>query len=364
MKIPFYNLKASYSGIENEINESIGKVVERGYFIRSEEVEKFERSFADYCAIKHCIGVGNGLDALRLCLEAFGIGQGDEVIVPSHTFIATWLAVSSVGAIPVAVDVCFDSFNLNPELLANAISPRTKAIIPVHLYGHPADIDKIIEITANRDIRIIEDAAQAHGAVYNNKKCGNLADIAAFSFYPTKNLGAFGDGGAITTNDDYIAEKVLMLSNYGSKEKYNFEIKGYNSRLDEIQAAILSVKLKYLDKWNERRRHIADIYFNELGNCKDITLPSVRSNCLPVWHLFVVRLQGRNRVQEQLYIDGIGTMIHYPELPGNQAGYNTLKNAQSIIDTKDLLSLPMGSYLTDEEIMYICNSLKKALNHV
>ena len=291
MTIPFLNLKAAHNELNKEMSDAFERVLSSGWYIQGTEVRTFESEFSSYCQTEHCVGVGNGLDALHLILRAFDIGEGDEVIVPANTYIATWLAVSFAGAKPIPVEPDQRTYNINPKLIESSITSRTKAIIVVHLYGLPADMDEINAIARKHDLKVIEDAAQAHGASYKGRRVGSLGDAAGFSFYPGKNLGAIGDGGAVTTNCSTLADRVRALGNYGSRVKYHNEIKGYNSRLDELQAAFLRAKLAVLDEWNQRRRRIADRYLEQL-NIEGITLPFVPKWAEPVWHLFVVRTQG------------------------------------------------------------------------
>ena len=307
-----------------------------------------------YCDSKYCVGVANGLDALHLLLRAYGIGAGDEVFVPSNTYIATWLAVSQVGATPVPVEPDATTFNLDPNRLAAALTTRTKAILPVHLYGQPADMDPIMAFARQHGLKVIEDNAQSQGARYKGRRTGSLGDAAGHSFYPGKNLGAFGEAGAITTDDAALADRVRTLRNYGSKKKYYNEVKGYNSRLDELQAAFLRVKLKKLDEWNKRRASVAKIYLEKLNEADGLQLPFVPVWAEPVWHLFVVRHPQRDRLQEQLTAAGIGTMIHYPVPPHLSGAYATdgwsrgaFPLAEKLAAT--VLSLPMGPHLSGEQ---------------
>ncbi len=352
--IPFLDLKAGYLELKEEMDEACRRVFDSGCYILGEEVEQFEQEFAQYCEAKHCIAVGNGLDALHLILLALGIGEGDEVIVPAHTFIATWLSVSHAGATPVPVEPDPDTYNIDPSKIEQAISSRTKAIMPVHLYGQPADMDSIAEIAARHGLRVIEDAAQAHGARHRGRRVGSLGDAAGFSFYPGKNLGAFGDGGAVTTNDDVIADKVKMLRNYGSRIKYAHESIGFNSRLDPLQAAFLRAKLGRLDEWNDRRRRLAAHYLDQLAGCEGLTLPYVPFWAEPVWHLFVVRHARRDDLRQNLESAGIGTLIHYPIPPHLSDAYRrdfaelALPIAENIART--CLSLPMGPQVSEEMV--------------
>ncbi len=295
MDVPFVDLDAAYRELEEPIDAAAKRVLGSGQFILGPEVEHFERAFADYLGAKHCVGVGTGLDALMLALAALGIGPGDEVIVPAATFVATWLAVSRVGATPVPVAVTEETFTLDPVAVEGAITDRTRAVIPVHLYGHPADLEAIADIARDHGLHVVDDAAQAHGARYRGRPIGALTTASAFSFYPTKNLGAVGDGGAVTTNDDSIAERVRMLRNYGAREKYRNEYLGWNSRLDPIQAAILRVKLERLDEWNSRRRRVADRYREGLSGLSWLRLPSEASWATHVYHLFVIRVRPPRR---------------------------------------------------------------------
>ena len=358
MKVPFLDLKASYLELQKELDAAYHRVMNSGLFILGSEVEAFELEFATYCGAKHCIGVGSGLEALHLILRGMGIGHGDEVIVPANTYIATWLAVSYAGATPIPIEPDERTYNINPELIERAISDRTKAILPVHLYGQPADMDPIMDIARRHGLKVIEDAAQGHGARYKGKRVGNLGDAAGFSFYPGKNLGAFGDGGAVTTNDDVLAGKVRVLRNYGSRVKYYNEVKGFNSRLDELQAAFLRVKLRKLDEWNERRRQLAALYQKGLHGVPDLILPSVPDWADPAWHLFVVRFPVRDQLQAHLKSSGIGTLIHYPIPPHLSGAYDgeDFNNASLPVCSalaKTVLSLPIGPHLTKEQLISI-----------
>jgi dTDP-4-amino-4,6-dideoxygalactose transaminase len=330
-----------------------------GLFILGPEVDAFEEEWAKYCDAKYAVGLANGLDALIMALQALDVGPGDEVIVPSNTYIATWLAVSAVGATPVPVEPNSNTYNIDINLIAAAITQKTKVILPVHLYGQPADMDPILTLARQHDIRVVEDAAQAHGAYYKKKRIGGHGDIVCWSFYPGKNLGAMGDGGAITTNRADLADKVKVLSNYGSRTKYVNEVQGVNSRLDPIQAAVLGVKLKYLDEWSERRRKIADIYTKALKGT-DLILPYVPDWAEPVWHLYVVRSNNRNTLQRRIEASGIGTLIHYPIPPHMQEAYsglgisdNHFPLASQISD--EILSLPIGPQMEIQQASYVCN---------
>ena len=360
MKIPFLDLKASYLELRHELDTAYARVMESGWYILGGEVDAFEAEFASFCGVRHCVGVGNGLEALHLILRAMGIGEGDEVIVPSNTYIATWLAVSYAGAIPVAVEPDRATYNLDPELLEAAITPRTKAIIAVHLYGQPADMDRINAIAVDHGLKVIEDAAQAHGARYKGRRAGALGDAAGFSFYPGKNLGAFGDGGAVTTNDDDVAARIRMLRNYGSTVKYHNEEKGYNSRLDELQAAFLRVKLRHLDAWNARRVELAGLYAGVLKET-GLVLPEVLAACEPAWHLYVVRVKDRARMTQLLDKQGVGWLIHYPVPPHQQQAYQESHAGLSYPIAEELsnhvLSLPMGPHLELQQAREMCDLL-------
>jgi dTDP-4-amino-4,6-dideoxygalactose transaminase len=363
MTIPFFDLKASYLEIKDELDSTYRRVMESGWYILGKEVEAFEAEFAAYCEVKHCVGVGNGLDALQLILRAMDIGPGDEVIVPAHTFIATWLAVSYAGATPIPVDIDERTYNIDPVLIEAAITKKTRAIMPVHLYGQPADMDRIIEIANCHGLKVIEDAAQAHGARYKGKRAGSLGDAAGFSFYPVKNLGAFGDGGAVTTNDDDLARKIRRLRNYGSEQKYVHEVKGFNSRLDELQAGFLRIKLRKLDDWNSRRLQLAESYFNELREAHDITIPFVPAWADSSWHLFVVSVKNREMLQHHLLNAGISSMIHYPIPPNLQGAYRNISTPRDFPITQNIqnyvLSLPLYPQLNPLEIGRICRIIKQ-----
>lgn len=350
MNVPFLDLKAGYLELQPEIDAAIKRVLESGWYILGEEVEAFEREYATYCEAKHCVGVANGLDALHLALLALGVEAGDEVIVPSNTYIATWLAVSQCGATPIPVEPVAATYNLDPTRIEAAITPRTKVILPVHLYGQPADMDPILAIARKHGLKVLEDGAQAHGARYKGKRIGAHSDVVAWSFYPGKNLGAYGDGGAITTDDAEIAERIRALGNYGSRVKYVNDVQGFNSRLDPIQAAALRVKLKVLDEWNIRRAVIAHRYQTELTGA-GVTLPFVPDWAEPAWHLYVVQHPQRDALQKELGEAGIGTLIHYPIPPHLQQAYASagyVKGQLPIAEqmAKQLLSLPMGPHLT------------------
>lgn len=349
--IPFLDMKAPYIELRDELDTAYRRVMDSGWYILGAEVEAFESEFAEYCGVKHCVGVGNGLEALHLVLKAWGIGLGDEVIVPSNTYIATCLAVTNTGATPVLVEPLEGTYNIDPERIEAAISNKTKAIIPVHLYGQPADMVPICRIALRHGLKVLEDAAQAHGAKYRGRRAGGLGDAAGFSFYPSKNLGAFGDGGAVTTDDAELAHKIRLLRNYGSSVKYVNEISGGNSRLDEFQAALLRVKLRYLDIWNERRSRIAEWYLKTLYKTfPGLVLPMVPDWAEPCWHLFIVRSSNRDDFQKMLASCGIGTMIHYPIPPHLQKAYRSLGYHEESFPVaekmaREVLSLPIGPHL-------------------
>ena len=363
--VPFLDLPAAYAELQAELDATVRRVMASGRFILGPEVSAFEKEFAAYCQTAHAIGVGSGLDALRLILLGYGVGRGDEVAVPSHTFIATWLAVTQTGATPVPVEPEPATFNITAEVVEAAITPSTKAIIPVHLYGHPVDMDGIVALGRERGIAVIEDAAQAHGARYRARRAGCLADAAAFSFYPVKNLGATGDAGAITTDDDALAERVRMLRNYGSRIKYHHDLPGLNSRLDSLHAGMLRIKLRHLDEWNERRRAVADLYAQRLGGIEGLALPVAADWAEPVWHLFVVRHPQRRWLQERLSDAGVETIIHYPIPPHLTGAYAAafkgvrLPVAERLGD--EVLSLPIGPHLALEDAERVAVAVRDAL---
>lgn len=364
MIIPFLDLGAAYREIQAELELAVLASLRSGWYIGGQDVEAFEEEFAAYTETQHCVGVANGLDALHLALVAMGIGTGDEVIVPSNTYIATWLAVSQCGAVPVPVEPVEFTYNLDPSKVEAAITPRTKAILPVHLYGQPADIDPILALAGKHGLRVLEDAAQAHGARYKGKRIGGHGDAVAWSFYPGKNLGALGDAGAVTTNDPKIADRIRILRNYGSRVKYVNEVKGYNSRLDPVQAVALRVKLKYLDEWNARRAAIAARYAEKLAGT-GLMLPSVPTWAEPAWHLYVVQYTKRDALQKALQEAGIGTLIHYPIPPHLQkaywdAGYAAGRFPIAESMANRLLSLPMGPQLDDAAVTAAIVALKTA----
>ena len=362
MSVPFLDLGATYDELRQELVAGFQRVMNSGWYILGDEVEAFEREWASYCSVAHCVGVGNGLEALHLVLRAWGIGDGDEVIVPSNTYIATWLAVSQVGARPVPVEPDLETYNIDPARIESAISRRTRAIMPVHLYGQPADMDPINEIAARHGLKVLEDAAQAHGARNKGRRTGGLGHAAGWSFYPTKNLGAFGDAGAVTTDDAELADRVRVLRNYGSRAKYLNEVKGYNSRLDPLQAAFLRVKLGHLDEWNQRRCAVAGRFLEALSGIPSLIVPRVPAWAEPVWHQFVVRHPRRDDLKSALEKQGIGTMIHYPVPPHLSEAYadlamtsGTLPIAEDIATT--VLSLPIGPHMAESNVRRVAENV-------
>ncbi len=364
MNIPFLDLGAAYRELQTEIDTAVARSLNSGYYIGGPEVEAFEEEFATYCGATHAVGVANGLDALHLALRAMDVGPGDEVIVPSNTYIATWLAVSQCGATPVPVEPDARTYNIDPALIEAAITPRTKVILPVHLYGQPADMDPILAIARKHGLRVLEDGAQAHGARYKGQRLGAHGDAVAWSFYPGKNLGAMGDGGAVTTNDAQLAERIRVLRNYGSRVKYVNEVQGYNSRLDPLQAAILRVKLAHLDEWNARRRVIAQLYQDGLAG-RGLMLPHVPEWAEPVWHLYVVQHPQRDALQQALTDAGVGSLIHYPIPPHRQQAYaqagwglGAFPLAERMAN--QVLSLPRGPHLGAQQVAMVIEAAKKA----
>jgi len=361
LNVNFLDIGRLHHSIRAQLDEAYKRVMDSGWFIMGPELAGFEAEFAAYSNVKHCIGVGNGLDALHLLLRAYGVGPGDEVIVPSNTFIATWLAVSQCGATPVAVEPDFNTHNINPALIAAAITLKTKAIMPVHLYGQPADMDPINQLAAEHGLVVIEDAAQAQGALYKGRRVGSLGHAAGTSFYPGKNLGALGDGGAVLTNDDAIADRVRRLRNYGSSVKYQHELAGCNTRLDELQAAFLREKLKVLDAWNTKRKAIANTY-TELLSSTDCITPMVPEYADPVWHLYVIRSQHRDKLKAYLEQHGVSTVIHYPIPPHRQACFPEYSSQPLPIADMlagEVLSLPMSPDIQDHEVEVVCKALKE-----
>jgi dTDP-4-amino-4,6-dideoxygalactose transaminase len=365
--IPFLDLRSTYTELKAEIDEAVARVLDSGWYILGEEVTAFERDFAEFVTAKHCVGVGNGLDALVLSLRALDVGPGDEVIVPSNTYIATWLAVSAVGATIVPVEANPVTHCIDPALVEAAITTRTKVLLPVHLYGHPADIPALRKICLTHGLRMVEDAAQAHGAAAGGTMIGKSADIVAWSFYPGKNLGAFGDGGAITTDDDGLARRITDLRNYGSSKKYVNIEKGVNSRLDPLQAAVLCVKLRHLRSWNDRRVLIAQRYAEKLAGLP-LALPAAGPGAVHAWHLYVICSTQRDELQARLSDAGIGTLIHYPIPPFRQQAYAEMHGSVMhwpVADrlAREVLSLPMGPHLSLSDVDVVAAAVHGALEH-
>jgi dTDP-4-amino-4,6-dideoxygalactose transaminase len=367
MTIPFNDFASPYQELKAELDEAYARFMRSGWYVLGREVEAFEREYAAYCGSQFCVGVANCLDAMHLVLRAWNIGPGDEVIVPSNTYIATWLAVSHAGATPIPVEPDPRTYNLDPNRIEAAITSRTKAIMPVHLYGQPAEMDPVMAIARGHGLKVLEDAAQAQGARYKGRRTGALGHAAGHSFYPTKNLGAFGDAGAVTTDDADLADRVRTLRNYGSKKCYYNETIGYNSRLDELQAAFLRVKLRHLDEWNTRRSKSAEQYLVQLSAfSSQLSLPHVPSWASPVWHLFVIRLSHREALKQKLTQAGIGALIHYPVPPHRSAAYSSLRPptsnhwqlpiAEEIAAT--VLSLPMGPHLSEAQVRDVIEIVK------
>ncbi|HZF62233.1 MAG TPA: DegT/DnrJ/EryC1/StrS family aminotransferase [Desulfovibrio sp.] len=361
--VPYIDFSRYHDSVGKEIEHAALRVIRSNSFINGCEKKKFEKSFAEYCGVRHAITVGNGLEALVMILEGLGIGQGDEVLLCAAGFIATPLAVSRVKARPVFVD-CGPGGNIDASKLKDAVTPATKAILLTHLYGLPANMDAISNVAKEFGLKVIEDACQAHGALYKGNKCGSIGTAAAFSFYPTKNLGGFGDGGCVTTNDTDLANKISKLANYGSTVKYDHEMLGGNSRLDEIQAAMLSEKLSHLDEWNEKRRQLAKIYFDLLSDVGEIELPSTLPDTVPVWHVFAVRVKNGRRDELANYLSqkGIGTNIHYPSALHRQKcyakEYSELKFPEAEVQAAEVLSLPLDAMHTKAEIEFVCMQIR------
>jgi dTDP-4-amino-4,6-dideoxygalactose transaminase len=365
VKIQFNNFSTNYDLLKTELDEAYTRFMSSGSYVLSKEVEEFENEYASYCGSKYCVGVGNCLDAMHLVLRAWNIGISDEVIVPSNTYIATWLAISAVGATPIPVEPDTKTFNIDPNRIQDAITEKTRAIIPVHLYGNPSDMMRIMEIAEKHGLKVLEDAAQAHGAECFGRRAGSLGHAAGHSFYPTKNLGAFGDGGAVTTDDCTLADKIRVLRNYGSRIRYFNEVKGVNSRLDEIQAAFLRVKLRYLNESNIARRAIADRYSTKLSNIKNgLIIPQEVPNTRHVWHLYVVRHPKRDALKSHLERLGIQTIIHYPVPPHRSQAFESINStkprAYPIAEqlANEVLSLPIGPFFTNHQIDYIIKSVE------
>jgi dTDP-4-amino-4,6-dideoxygalactose transaminase len=360
--VPFLDLAAATDEVRPALDAALARVLSSGWFVLGREVDAFEEEFATFVEASHCVGVGTGLDAIELALRALGVQAGDEVIVPSNTYIATWLAATRVGATVVPVEPDINSYNLDPSRVEEAITPRTRAIIAVHLYGQPAQMEPLRSIASRRGVWLIEDAAQAHGAAYRGRPVGSLADAAAWSFYPSKNLGALGDGGAVTTNDAGVADRVRLLRNYGSRVKYVNEIIGFNSRLDEVQAAVLRVKLPHLVEWNDRRRRVAQRYVSELADLP-VGLPGVELGGDHIWHVFVIRSEQRGELQKHLTARGVQTMLHYPVPPHLQDAYRSLGLREGAFPLaerihRECLSLPMGPHLTDDQVGEVVEAVR------
>lgn len=354
MKLPFLDLQPTYAASREAIDAALLRVAASGWFIMGRELEVFEKQWAGYCGSAHAVGLGNGLDALHLGLRALGVGKGDEVIVPSNTYIATWLAVSQCGATPVPVEPDERTYNLDPTRIAAAITPRTKVILPVHLYGQPADMDAINAVAKQHGLKVLDDCAQAHAARWRGRVVGNLADVSAWSFYPGKNLGAMGDAGGLTTGDAAVADAVRVLRNYGSRVKYHNEVKGWNSRLDEMQAAVLAAKLPELDRLTDDRRRIAARLLDGLAGAP-VGLPFVPDGAEPAWHLFVIRHEARDRLQAALAERGVGSLIHYPVPPHLQPAYAELGFAAGDFPVteaihREVLSLPLWPGMSDAQV--------------
>jgi dTDP-4-amino-4,6-dideoxygalactose transaminase len=362
--IPFLSFKHMNEEIKAELLPSFENFIDKGWYILGDQVKQFEHDYANYCTTKHAVGVANGLDALIIALKTLNIGVGDEVIVPSNTYIASWLAVSYVGATPIPVEPRFETYNINPDLIEAAITPKTKAIMPVHLYGQCCEMDAIMNIAQKHNLFVVEDNAQSQGATYNGKVTGSFGHINGTSFYPGKNLGAYGDAGAITTNDVQLYNRSNVIRNYGSQKKYYNEIKGINSRLDELQAGFLSIKLKHLTKWSEQRNRIAALYNQQLSGVGDVVTPVLANGATSVYHLYVIRTNKRDALQQYLNENGVGTLIHYPLPPHLQEAYQELGYkkgdfplAETIADT--CISLPMFPGLTDEQVKQVCDTIKQ-----
>lgn len=362
--IPFLNLKSIQLAHADALRAAFDRVLASGWYVLGQEVSAFELAFAEYCGAAECVGVASGLDALVLALRVLGVGPGDEVIVPSNTYIATWLAVSHVGATPVPVEPIKATANLDPSRLAAATTPRTKVILPVHLYGQPADLNPILEFASSRGLKVLEDAAQAHGARYHGRRLGAHGDAVAWSFYPGKNLGALGDAGAVTTNDPGLAERLRVLRNYGSRRKYHNEVIGFNSRLDELQAALLLAKLPALDDENAQRDRIARAYLEGLPGLPRLTLPTIAAGCTSAWHLFVVRHPQRDALAEALAARGVGTVIHYPVPPHLQPAYASLRMGRGSLPISEeiheqVLSLPMGPTMSADDASSVIAAVRE-----
>ncbi len=367
MKIPFLSFEKMNADVKQATLASFEQFFDSAWYVLGEQVKQFEKDYASFNKTEHAIGVANGLDALIIALKTLNIGEGDEVIVPSNTYIASWLAVSYVGATPVPVEPRMETYNINPDKIESKITKRTKAIMPVHLYGQSCEMDAVMAIAKKHNLYIVEDNAQSQGALYNGKQTGSFGDINATSFYPGKNLGAYGDAGALTTNNEALSQRARVIRNYGSEKKYYNQELGINSRLDEVQAGFLSIKLNYLPNWNVERNTIAKWYFEALSGTKNLVLPVIAGNATSVFHLFVIRTDNRNQLQDFLTEKGIGSLIHYPVPPHLQQAYHNLHYkegdfpiAEEIANT--CLSLPMFPGMTAGQVDYICNTIKQFLN--
>lgn len=369
MKVPFADLAGPYEELKAELDEAYVRFMRSGWYVLGKEVSAFEEEYAAYSDADHCVGVGHGLDALHLALRALDVQAGDEVIVPSNTYIATWLAVSQVGARPVPVEPDTATYNINPDLIEEAITPLTKVILAVNLYGQPCDYDLILTVACKHGLKLVIDNAQSHGARYKGRRVGGIGEIECHSFYPSKNLGAFGEAGAITTNNADLADRIRVLRNYGSRIRYQNEVAGYNSRLDELQAAFLRVKLRHLDEWNDRRRACAEIYLDALAKIPELALPRIASWAETVWHLFVVRHPQRGRLQRYLSEAGIQTLIHYPVAPHLSGAYRDQsyrKGALPIAEAlaSSVLSLPIGPHISRAQAMEVVWGMRSAANDI
>lgn len=366
MSVKFIDLSEQYNLIKDEVDAGLRRVFEKGNFILGEEEQEFESAFAKYCDAKYAVGVNSGTDALYLALSALDVSVGDEVILPSYTFIATALCISYTGATPVFVEIEEDTYNIDPSAFKKAITPKTKAIIPVHLYGQPANMDEINAIATEHGIAVIEDAAQSHGAVYKGQKVGSLGDVACFSFYPTKSLGAFGDGGMIVTNDEDLFNRMKILRDYGRTNRYAHKIKGFNSRLDTVQAVILAAKLKYLDQWNALRAKHAASYRQQLADCPDLIIPSVMEDRTHIYQTYAVRLPNRDEVLKKMQENNIGVLIHYPipihlQEAYEDAGYQRGDLPLSEQISGEIMSLPMYPHMAADDIALVCDTLKRLI---